>query len=1105
MKKILSVALALLMLLPGFCYPQPVHAAEEETVSYLIPGKIEWWFDKTRKSYWMDVVQDGLTRRLNIGNPPHPFIDAEFPSALVPGVADESKYEVKSVTIAQDSDIPNLRYSGKDPISDIFDYKLPNATLANADAIIGQSGTMVSFKSRFQAPNISESYVYSYQTANGVFAYRVYVPYKVTFRVIPLKAATISVSGVVDPNPSELTADGYAYPQLTVTGKVQGLAPGESITTWKLEQRPETDVDWLSSSDAGPDLTKSSSWGLKINKDTKIYIRATATTNKGQVLTATGEVMAYVTSGVGDLTARVYYIPIPPTVTITQQDYNANKPVQIQLEADSSLSTATNGIASRLYYWRTGNSGYAYSGWNNQAVYKTTTWINPKDDGGTREIPILGRVAIRDNKGFVAYATDAVTVQLQVVASPPETVLSGPEYLLPRELGEPNTFTWTYNSPDGIPYDRSLLTVEKQGSGGSFMPVVMDQEQADRNFDLQGDEYEVFRIKVKVVDANGNVSDPSTLIREVVSARPAITLKATENGDKIDVAVTDKTVQTVKDLFPTRYTTWLVQDYRGAAIDSGAGQIPAQFDYDTRFQGGAVTFVQHADNALGKTAKAKDTLMFNSSLDFNVLPSMLYEGQFAKFEDLSRYILDKVISIKTVSESDAQFAPLPLTPESTFTRDAGVYNVKLAGKGYLSEMHSIWQYAADRSALQGNVDPATPSVEIVKTFAGDEALYAAGSARFVGNTQSGAFYSGGVEYPYRRQVDYAATSALGMQEIKNVTFKNGTPVCVATIDGNKQYRAITVDLTPSESATEAGLQAAYPIRYDLTDTYVDVTYLKDGQPDRAMNDKILGSGRQIVNGTVRFVGDRRLAIRFDAPGTVEFRCVVSNGLKSSAEYVHQRVITEDTPPKVTVSLMNDVNYRNPENGLKTLFHVTVDQASLDGDSVDLAKAVLRVAFDKNNDGNYTNDGPDSTMTVMRDTTSLQPYITCSARSFSPDKVTASFVLDNPTKNVLGRFRITYLATDAPGTPYLNVPPADLPVVQNNPEDSAAVFLSDNRVPVVELKLTKAVSATITIIDTPGAEPYDIPYLLEQAKLRGIKLSIQHIDEREVEMWYYNWK
>lgn len=1107
MKKYAVLILALLILVPGFFYPQPVHAADEETVSYLIPGKVEWWHDKARNTYWIDYVRDGLTVRQNIGQPPHPYIDAEFPSALVSGVENVSKYTVKSVTIADASDIGSIKYSGEVDIDSIFKYKLQNAILKDQDAIIGRSGTLVSFKAHLQVPAYDRLKVYSFTAANNVQCYRVYVPIKVTFAVTPLVTpnnATITVNGVVDPNPSELTADGYAYPNLTVSAEVKGLDPDDQVLTQKLEMFPEGGGGWTGHDGTGPGNTFSHEWPLKISKDTKIDIRATATTKKGKTLTATGSVVAYVVSGMGDLVAKVTYTPTPQTVTITQRDYDANKPMLIQLEADSSQSTATNGIRERLYYWQMGHNPCEYSGWTNQSVYRTSTWVNPKDADAVNEIHLIGRVAIKDNKGFVGYALDDEIIKLQIIATPPETVLSGPAYLLPKELGKPNTFTWTYNSPDNIPYGKSLVSVSRMTADGSYEVVIPEQEQTDRTIDVQGSEYETYKVAVKVVDSKGNISLPSELVRTVITTRPAISLKASINNDKIDVVVTDKTAAAIIDLAPTRYVNWTVLNSQGAVIYSGTGHIPAQFDNDSRFAGGVATFIQTADNALGKTAKAQDTLIFNSLLDFDIVPNVLYESQYALFKDLSKFLTDKTHTIKGVSEPDTSFAPLELTPENTFTEPEGVYNVKLAGKGYQSTKLSLWQYANDRTELLDSREPAAPSADFVKTFAGDSALYAIGSATFTGDIQQSIFYSGGAEYRFRRQVDCYGVDRANFQDVKNVTFKMGTPVCGLTVTGEKQYREVDVDLRPSSDATEASLQAAYPIQYDSGLTYVDVAYLKDNAADPAQAGSIHGTNRQVVDGWVRFSGLDSHKLRFDEAGTVEIRGVVYNGLKQSKPFVIRRVIVPDTPPAVTVKLDKNVDYRDPKYNLATTMHVNVDYSSDDGDAVDLDKSVLLLSFDANHNGNFADDGAYSTMTVTRGSDNLQPIIKTLNKTYAADHMSINLGIDNAAHNALGEFLIQYKAVDMPSTPYLSVPDAALPVVSNDPGKTVTHFLADNQAPAVDFQLTRSVSITDVIIDTPGCTPLNLPYILEQAKLNNIKLKIVHVDENGVRREYTNY-
>jgi hypothetical protein len=292
MKRLIVGILALMLCLLSI--PPVAVQAAAETESHLIVGKFEYWYSPSQNTFWADFNLNGTTTRVNLGRVPFQTYEPWFPTALVTDVTTQYKYMVKSVEIAQDSEITTLNYTEDplEPLSLIKKYCFRNFVLTNPEAIIGQAGTTVNFKAKFQIPGPGDlnasgtQLVYSYRdSVTGTQMFRAYIPIKVVFEKVPA-AASLSVSGVIDPNPAELTPDGYAYPDLIVTAKASGVPDDYHPAYWILQYRMEGSEEWITERiEGGNMLSESKLWKIRINKDTKIYLHAEVHYEEGTTIT----------------------------------------------------------------------------------------------------------------------------------------------------------------------------------------------------------------------------------------------------------------------------------------------------------------------------------------------------------------------------------------------------------------------------------------------------------------------------------------------------------------------------------------------------------------------------------------------------------------------------------------------------------------------------------------------------------------------------------------------------------------------------------------------------------------------------------------------------
>lgn len=328
--------------------------------------------------------------------------------------------------------------------------------------------------------------------------------------------------------------------------------------------------------------------------------------------------------------------------------------------------------------------------------------------------------------------------------------------------------------------------------------------------------------------------------------------------------------------------------------------------------------------------------------------------------------------------------------------------------------------------------------------------------------------------------------------IKPVVFLSTKPKSAFLIGGNlKMYKEIILDGSLSEDVTDERLQQTYPIIFDDPKTMfiVEPITSQNGDIDTSRNDYILGEGKEIENGKVVFKAKKVLSMRIDKEGWYRASYKVYNGRKESDWYTEEFYVSPELIPNVDINVSNPVVYRDPNNQLKAKLEVVVDYSSPD-DLIDLDASKLLIYYDKNNDGDFTNDGLDSNQWVKRNSNNLLGYFSNIQSNFSTNKATFTLYIDNPEKNHFGKFKFEFVAVEKPSIPN-KTDLGEVPIMQVDTillDDKKKIILIDNLKPNIELETTKVNTVEIWIIEESD-RPLDTNKILQQLELNRIKATI----------------
>lgn len=338
----------------------------------------------------------------------------------------------------------------------------------------------------------------------------------------------------------------------------------------------------------------------------------------------------------------------------------------------------------------------------------------------------------------------------------------------------------------------------------------------------------------------------------------------------------------------------------------------------------------------------------------------------------------------------------------------------------------------------------------------------------------------------------------------------GNWIDVTNNNNSKVYKRIKLDISDSVGATDPEVQAVYPIQFNNDKTQIQIIPITAaGEFDSERNSKIYTYNqydKTNVDGRITFKGKQAQEVRIDAPGKYKIRAKVYNGFMDSDWATAYMEVRPDLPPIITAFQIDGANYdpdkeihldyREPDNQLKTTFTINVDYAPQDDDIPDPASAKLEVRYDFNNDNDASNDGEYSAMYVKKDTTNLKGLATVTK---SADMKNFNFTVDNPEKNILGRFRFEYSIGETPTIP--NFTGGDLPGIPENRGDSSLfgnekkLLYIDNRKAIIRIEIGKKQKFETYIIDlTDGISSIDPKILRDQY---GDDVKIYIIDGNEL--------
>lgn len=743
-------------------------------------------------------------------------------------------------------------------------------------------------------------------------------------------------------------------------------------------------------------------------------------------------------------------------VKISLEDYLSNKEMTVNYWVDAS-STSWLGTSLGVFYFFQNTDDSTIRKYENDErnARNDANFIQNGDNPvriNTRDNPdsirdaaawgkfkftpqnpqIKAAVMVRSSNvaGPYSFATSYHTVEFEIDSIPPTTQLSIPSIFYPKEINnlEHKTITWSYSSEQNIPYRHSIVSLYKKTQDGYYEEVFRNRIMNERKLVVEGDAHEEYEIYVKVVDELGKESERVEGEFTIIGAVPVIDLELDNKTipDILKIQVFNKTPEEIESLFPTSYTTWKIEDINGNMIVEGDGEAPKTVDLDTRFDRGKYTVTQNVVNTLGVTAQASKDFEITSSLNFVAEPYVQFEDDFIELIDLSKHITDQKWEIR--ENNEIEFSNLYLNENNAFTRDEGVYQIKLRGVGYFE-------------------------------------------------------YVGEVE----RQIT------------KIITFLSTKPKAAFVTSGNlKMYKEIILDGSISKQVTEARLQAKYPIDFSHEKTVFEIIPIKDkaGKGDPSRLEYILGNDKEVLEDRVIFKGKQLLSIRIDKEGWYKARYKVYNHRKESDWYEEEFYVAPKLSPRANINVEAPVVFRDPDNELKVKMEVIVDYESLD-EEIDFDKSTLFLAYSPNREEPLQQT---YSMYIQKNTRSLGNLVHNFSDIFidwREKRAVFTIILDDPKKNLFGRFIFDFLAIEKEKIPnYTEV--GDIPDKLSKADTSHVnaelkTILIDNNKPYIEIETTKTNTVEIWIIEESD-RPLNINKIIKDLELNRIKAKIYLIKE-----------
>lgn len=678
---------------------------------------------------------------------------------------------------------------------------------------------------------------------------------------------------------------------------------------------------------------------------------------------------------------------------------------------------------------------------------KADVWVNTRvDSNSINNAEVLGTFKFKPSNPVIKaslmlkstmrnlepdFATAYHTVEFEVDSIPPATELDVPYPFYPSEINntKQKTITWTYYSEQDIPYKYSIVSLYRKDSYG-YEEVFKNKVMTNRYLIVEGNAYEQYKIEVVVVDQLNKESNIATEEFTIIGAVPVIdiALDNISEPNTLKIEVYNNTPEEIEKLFPTSYTYWTIHDSESNLILTGEGEAPKTVDLDYKFDRGKYTVTQHAINTIGATAKASKDFEITSFIDFSAEPVIQFEDDLIKLIDKSKYITDKKWFIR--GNNDTDFSELQLNADNEFTRNEGIYQVKLEGKGYF--------------------------------------MYFGETTRDV---------------------------------TKSITFLSTKPTAAFILSGNlKMYKEIILDGSISEQMTDYRLQAKYPIDFSHNKTMFAIEPIiePNGDVDVSRIEHILGDGKQVENNQVVFKARKDISIRIDKEGWYRAYYKVYNGRKESDWYIDEFYVSPELLPSVDINVGSSIVYREPHNELKSKLEVIVDYSSPD-DKISLDKSKLLISYDKNNDGDFTNDDLDSMQWIMKDKVNLSEYFSDFNATWEENKAFFELYLDNEYKNLFGRFKFDFIAVEEPAIPNFN-DLGEAPIMVADTfllDDKKKIILVDNDKPTIHLETTVNNSVILWILEDSN-RPFtneEIEYIIKSFEMERVNVKVYIIDAK----------
>lgn len=504
-------------------------------------------------------------------------------------------------------------------------------------------------------------------------------------------------------------------PEMAEWGDTIYLDSSRSVSTSTIVKR-----EYWRRTSAQKDWVKQSEWDNVVKPKEKTIDRGTAsyieymiegTDLEGRKAKDTHRVMM-VEAVEPEIHANLRFITGDRKAEISLEDYLANKEMTISYWVDAS-ATSWLGTSLGLFYFFQNTDDSTIRKYEDdernarndinfiQGEYEDNpVRISTRDDpesirdaaawGTFKFTPqnpqIKAAVMVRSSNvsGPYSFATAYHTVEFDVDSIPPETQLTIPSPFYPKEIDNAGqkTITWTYYSEQDIPYNYSVVSLYRKNGDGHYETVFKDKIITERYLMVDGNAHEEYEIEVKVVDQLNKESDKVDGEFTIIGAVPIIDLELDNKTDPdiLKIQVFNKTPEEIESLFPTSYTSWKIEDADKNIIVEGDEEAPKAVDLDYRFNRGKYTVTQYATNTLGVTAYASKDFEITSILDFKAEPYVQFEDDFIELIDLSKYITDRRWEIR--ENNEIEFSNLYLNENNEFSRNEGIYQVKLRGIGY---------------------------------------------------------------------------------------------------------------------------------------------------------------------------------------------------------------------------------------------------------------------------------------------------------------------------------------------------------------------------------------------------------------------------------------